>query len=66
MEDYIKALKAHDWYYEYSDDHSVWTRGRASKVALNAMQLVYDKAYAIWNQHCPKDLQIKPVSTSRG
>jgi len=21
-------LKSHDWYYQYSDDHSVWQRGR--------------------------------------
>ena len=23
-----KALKGHDWYYQYSDDQSVWRRGR--------------------------------------
>ena len=23
-----KLLKTHDWYYEYSDDHRVWQRGR--------------------------------------
>lgn len=22
------ALRRHDWYYDYSDDHSVWCRGR--------------------------------------
>ena len=22
------CLKAMDWYYDYSDDHSVWQRGR--------------------------------------
>ncbi len=21
-------LKTHDWYYQYSDDHRVWTKGR--------------------------------------
>ena len=23
-----RLLKSHDWYYQYSDDHSVWQRGR--------------------------------------
>jgi hypothetical protein len=31
-----KALHAHDWYYAYSDDHSVWVRGQASVKALQA------------------------------
>lgn len=27
-------LKTHDWYYGYSDDHRVWTRGRKAASAL--------------------------------
>lgn len=27
LETYKKRLKAHDWYYQYSDDHSVWRAG---------------------------------------
>ena len=29
-EQYIEALKNHDWFYELSDDHSVYQRGRAA------------------------------------
>jgi hypothetical protein len=25
----LETLRNHDWYYMYSDDHSVWKRGRA-------------------------------------
>jgi hypothetical protein len=25
--EYYEALQKHDWYYEYSDDHSVWANG---------------------------------------
>ena len=25
---YYDMLTYHDWYYDYSDDHSVWQRGR--------------------------------------
>tara|TARA_B100000131_G_scaffold263311_1_gene260088 strand:+ start:948 stop:1298 length:351 start_codon:yes stop_codon:yes gene_type:complete len=27
-------LKTHDWYYAYSDDHSVWRRGRDASARL--------------------------------
>lgn len=26
-----KLLKTHDWYYNYSDDHSVWKRGTEAR-----------------------------------
>lgn len=32
--DFGIKLKAHDWYYAYSDDHSVWRSGRAAEAAL--------------------------------
>ena len=25
--EYFNRLSNHDWYYDYSDDHSVWKRG---------------------------------------
>lgn len=25
---YYDMLSGHDWYYDYSDDHGVWQRGR--------------------------------------
>ena len=26
----IQALKAHDWFYDRSDDHGVWMRGQSA------------------------------------
>jgi len=26
----IQALKAHDWYYDYSDDYGIWMQGQRS------------------------------------
>ena len=31
-----KKLRHHDWYYGYSDDYGVWTRGRRAAEALRA------------------------------
>ena len=33
-----KLLKAHDWSYEFSDDHRVWKRGTAERAAINQEQ----------------------------
>jgi hypothetical protein len=33
-EEYQSKLKAHDWFYDYSDDHSVWRRGKAERQEL--------------------------------
>jgi len=51
-EQYIKALNAHDWSFEWSDDDTVWKRGRQQRADLNAARQLLDADYAIWNAHC--------------
>ena len=36
LRDYFDRCEAHDWYFEMSDDHSVWRRGLAADAALRA------------------------------
>ena len=31
---YYDMLSGHDWYYDYSDDHSVWQKGRDASEQL--------------------------------
>jgi len=33
-----RLMASHDWYYNYSDDHSAWCRGRDQRAAINAEQ----------------------------
>jgi hypothetical protein len=33
-----RLLAFHDWTYEYSDDHSAWTRGQREREAINQEQ----------------------------
>lgn len=61
LEMFDAMCKDMDWYYDYSDDHSVWTRGRDSfsrltsrKAALHKMGLG-ESAEQIYNSYCPKD-----------
>ena len=32
LKEYYQQLTWHDWFYEYSDDHSVWRRGNQKKI----------------------------------
>ena len=33
-----KLLRSHDWYFDYSDDYSVWKKGMAERDAINQEQ----------------------------
>ena len=33
-----RLLQFHDWYYNYSDDHSVWARGQRAHDAISEEQ----------------------------
>lgn len=50
----------HDWYYDYSDDHSVWKRGVASRDAILTLRAelvalgAKEQADEIFYKHCPK------------
>lgn len=35
--EFAKKIKAHDWHYAYSDDHSCWKRGQAESRSLHEM-----------------------------
>lgn len=37
LTDLERALRTHDWWYEYSDDHSLYSRGRAERDKINWM-----------------------------
>lgn len=59
VDDYINMLKSHDWFYDYSDDHSVWVRGKAQRGAILEAKKELDPDYIIWNQYCPADFRVK-------
>jgi hypothetical protein len=64
LEMFDQMCKEHDWYYEYSDDHTVWKRGRAAESNLilkyNWLKKRYPaSAEAIWNAYCPKNFKLE-------
>lgn len=53
LDDYRAALAAHDWFYEFSDDHSVWGNGRNQEARLRLMAKTLDPDFTIWKQYAP-------------
>lgn len=60
LQDYLRRLKGHDWYYAYSDDGSVYRRGSAAASALSELRQKLDPDSTIWNSHAPEDYKIIP------
>lgn len=48
---YERLLATHDWTYEYSDDHSVWQRGRAERAVLQALAQQLDPERKLWQEY---------------
>ena len=53
MEQYRAALAAHDWFFEFSDDHSVWANGRNQEARLRLMAKTLDPDLSIWREYAP-------------
>jgi len=57
-----KMLSFHDWYFDYSDDHSVWRRGQAQLDAINeeqrrlihAVKVPFEEVMALNEKHRPQ------------
>ena len=57
-----KMLSFHDWYFDYSDDHSVWRRGQAQLDAINEEQrrlihvvkVPFEEVMALNEKHRPR------------
>ena len=61
-EAYFKKLQSHDWYYQYSDDHGAWQKGRSQAMELQSIAAeggIYGKMYeeysaAMFDKEIPK------------
>ena len=70
LTEFTNDLKAHDWFYDYSDDHSIWTRGRNERKQLQNVantlvktkQASTDQIAELWNTYAPDRFQSKPIN----
>lgn len=51
IEAYKELLSKHDKYYAYSDDGSVYRKGKAEYEQLKAIQQLIDIDKVIWNEY---------------
>lgn len=52
--EYWDQLKKHDWFYDFSDDQSVWDRGQREAGRLYTLSKTspeHEKLWADWNAH---------------
>lgn len=57
VEEYRKALAAHDWWFAMSDDYSEYSRGQRSRDRLQAAAKVFDPDLTIWAEFAPRGLK---------
>ena len=62
MQEYLDLLKSHDWFHEYSDDHSVWKRGREQRARLLELKGQYDTEYVYWNRYAPDHFKVNVIN----
>jgi len=65
VNDFAKMLAAHDWYYSWSDDYTVWNAGQEAHDALVREYESYAKtrgeraARELWNRYAPKEYRME-------
>jgi len=50
IQEYFSKLEHHDWSYNYSDDHSVWERGREAQGQLEHLSRLSDQHKFYWDK----------------
>lgn len=60
LEQYKKALTAHDWYYAYADGYNDFDKGRQQRNELEAMRRRLDPDGSLWNEAAPDQFKFRP------
>jgi hypothetical protein len=62
---YICLLRAHDWQFEFSDDHRVYRAGRAALATLRIAQKQCDTSGEIWNTYAPEGYKLPTYDNTK-
>lgn len=65
VQELIDASQGHDWFFEYADDYSTWSRGNEQRKLINsafcALDDVDDKlSVETWNRVAPARFHFRP------
>lgn len=50
-EEFRAILKSHDFFYEMSDDHRYWVKGKAERAQILNIVASYPKFKPIWEEY---------------
>lgn len=52
-------LLNHDWYYQYSDNYTIWNQANEQYKSIKKLvNLLGDDGVVIYNKHAPKDFRM--------
>ena len=51
LEQFWDVLCRHDWYFQFSDDFSVWKRGAAAESQIKALARQSERFQAVYDAH---------------
>jgi len=63
VKDYYARLNAHDWFYDYSDDHRVWCKGKEERSELYRgfdIDPLFEKMYNDFYEYISGKRDLKP------
>ncbi len=49
LEEYYDQLDKHDWFYEYSDDHTIWQKGSEERARLQRVSMQSPNHKKLWD-----------------
>lgn len=55
--EYENLLKHHDWWFEFSEDFSVWKKGKRELEIITHLQKVIDKDSVLWDTYAPDEMK---------
>jgi hypothetical protein len=58
LDQYKKALKAHDWYYAFADGYNDYDKGKEQRNKLHEMARDLDPDFTFWNEEAPDQFKI--------
>ena len=64
LSEYFKALQMHDWYYNYSDDHRAWEKGKNESHRLQAIAQEIPAYLKMYKDYA--DFMFKPLEEREG
>lgn len=50
LDEYKEALQSMDWYYDYSDDHRVWSAGYSRRLVLEGIAKQSTEHKLAWDE----------------